>query len=271
MADDYKTLQPIPGEPLHVTAERFYRSPEVLHLSEFAQIGSPSAAVKRIHAIVGHMVSALSALSQRPLTSCLDVGCNGGALTRQLALHFPQTVGIDHSPYLIESAAARYPSISFRVADARQIDIPSACYDVVVCSALIHYLPDWREILTECSRVLRPDGFLLLQFTRAIHPAHSLARAFVASLVGRRRWKKTYTHSMLYIQREKWRLRFRRDHDPIELRAVIDFLPTIRMQAIQLHIPRRFPGLKEDQVGLIAQHCHAESPREPVLCTHCLD
>jgi ubiquinone/menaquinone biosynthesis C-methylase UbiE len=272
MATNYSPHKTISGEPFHIAADRFYCSPTIEHLSPASQVGAPKAVVTRIHSTILHMAGLLPSLSNRALTSCLDVGCNGGALTRILASSFPQTTGIDYSPYLIESATKRFPEVSFRVADARKLDCASASYDVVVCASLIHYLPDWHAVLNECSRVLKPDGFLLLEFSRFIHPAQRLLRGLTASLLGRRTWSKTRMQFREYVNWANWHPSFRHERAifrPID--EVTSFLSSIHMAPIQLHLPRRFPLFLEDQVGIIARHSNAAGLYERLVCSRCLD
>jgi 2-polyprenyl-3-methyl-5-hydroxy-6-metoxy-1,4-benzoquinol methylase len=41
--------------------------------------------------------------------------------------------------------------------------IPEASKDVVVIFDVLHHIPRWREVLSECGRVLRPGGALFLE------------------------------------------------------------------------------------------------------------
>lgn len=261
MNDDVFKPQFLPGEPVHISAERFYFSPNITDLSDLAQVGSPPAVIQKTHAIVRHMTMTLPALSHRPLSSCLDIGCNGGALTSFLATRFPQTIGIDLSPYLIESASKRHPSISFRVSDARNLDFPPATFDVVVCSALIHYVPDWQAILSQSLKVLHPEGFLLIQFHRSLLPAELLLRGVMASFVGKRSWRRTVQQIQSYVKQKLTHHQV--NANALPLTKVTNYLSSINATVKQLYRPRRLMVFSEDQIGMIVQHGKTKSPLHP--------
>ena len=74
-------------------------------------------------------------------------------------------VGVDLMPEQIELANARgLPGAEFLVMDAAEMGrIDEASKDCVVIFGILHHIPQWREVLRECHRVLRPGGRLLLE------------------------------------------------------------------------------------------------------------
>jgi len=75
-------------------------------------------------------------------------------------------VGIDLSPAMLEIARARAHDIGrdvdLREGDAHQLTFDDGSFDSVVCTFSLCNVPDPDRALAEMSRVLRPDGRLIL-------------------------------------------------------------------------------------------------------------
>lgn len=69
----------------------------------------------------------------------LEIGCGTGTLLA--ALSPANGVGIDVSPRMVEIAAAKHPSLSFRVADAEAFD-PGQTFDFVIVPDVVEHLSD---------------------------------------------------------------------------------------------------------------------------------
>jgi len=75
---------------------------------------------------------------------------------------------VDLSGRMVEAARARVagregPAIRrFERMDAEALDLPTAAFDVVLCSLGLMYMPDPERALAEMRRVLRPGGRLAL-------------------------------------------------------------------------------------------------------------
>ena len=97
----------------------------------------------------------------------LEVGCGSGyGATLLFTLRPRSYVGIDLMPEMIDLALKRtdVPHADFRLMDATDMrPIPDASKDVVVIFDILHHIPRWREVLSECGRVLRPGGKLFLE------------------------------------------------------------------------------------------------------------
>lgn len=124
----------------------------------------------------------------------LEVGCGIGIITELIASQpgVAEAVGIDPSPYLIEQARCRVPSLGFEVADGRSLPFADGGFDgVVFCTALCH-IPEPERALAEAFRVLRPGGTLLVYdgdyatatvALGAYDPLQSCVEAGIAQLV----------------------------------------------------------------------------------------
>lgn len=106
----------------------------------------------------------------------LDVGCANGYSTIRLASQKHIDIrGVDVTPEMIRNARKRLrkqPALSknvrFDIGDIRALKEPDGAYDKVVVVRVLINLPrltDHRRALSECARVLRPGGRLLLSET----------------------------------------------------------------------------------------------------------
>jgi ubiquinone/menaquinone biosynthesis C-methylase UbiE len=91
--------------------------------------------------------------------------------------------GIDFSPAMLALARQRAGQLGrqadLREADALALPFPDASFDTVVCTFSLCAVPDDRQAVAEMSRVLRPDGLLLLadHVAASAWPARAIQRA----------------------------------------------------------------------------------------------
>ncbi len=69
--------------------------------------------------------------------------------------------------------------------DLTDIDLPDACFDVVVCNHVLEHVADWRAALREIRRILRPGGLLVCSFPIDPHLPTVDEDASVADPAGR--------------------------------------------------------------------------------------
>lgn len=112
----------------------------------------------------------------------VDLGCGPGHLTAELARRWPgaTTIGLDSSADMIDAARAKYPELTFDVADAATWE-PDDGVDVVFCNAVLHWLPDHAVLFPRLASFLGPGGWLAVQMPANFgEPTHSLLRDLVA-------------------------------------------------------------------------------------------
>lgn len=98
-------------------------------------------------------------LGDRSLQNCsfLDVGCaNGEYLWTAKSIGFGTVAGIE-----IDASAAKKASVYGEVADDVSKFAPSS-FEVVQIKNVLSNIPDFVDFLSSCLKVLKPDGFLLL-------------------------------------------------------------------------------------------------------------
>jgi ubiquinone/menaquinone biosynthesis C-methylase UbiE len=100
----------------------------------------------------------------------LEIGCGngyGGHLLNQLQ---PKSyIGLDVMEEQIEIARKNYPQCQFIVQDAADLSqFVDASKDVVIIFGVLHHIPEWRKVIDQIRRVLKPSGSLFLEEPRGV-------------------------------------------------------------------------------------------------------
>jgi ubiquinone/menaquinone biosynthesis C-methylase UbiE len=95
---------------------------------------------------------------------CLEVGAGNGSLSAWIADQVgPEGLAIatDLNPDLLKDASGKHLEIrGFDVVDEEPPDGP---FDLVLGRALLHHLPQRRDVVAKMARWVRPGGWILLQ------------------------------------------------------------------------------------------------------------
>lgn len=100
--------------------------------------------------------------------SILEIGCGYGDLAMEILqeespFHY---VIVDVSrTYLLhtkKTMLANDPRVSYIQADAQVLPLACGLFDAIICSEVIEHLPDDLKAASECYRVLKPGGTLVL-------------------------------------------------------------------------------------------------------------
>ena len=86
----------------------------------------------------------------------LDLGCGDGQLTQRIAAAGARVVGIDASPQMVEAARGR--GVKADKGPAEKLPYPDHIFDAVFSNAVLHWVREQDEMLSEVRRVLRPGG-----------------------------------------------------------------------------------------------------------------
>jgi trans-aconitate 2-methyltransferase len=112
----------------------------------------------------------------------VDLGCGPGTLTATLAPRWPDAriSGIDSSPEMISRAVEAGDPISYAVGDVRQWT-PESDVDVVVCNAVLQWVPGHEELITRWAAELPAGAWLALQVPGNFDaPSHEAMREVAA-------------------------------------------------------------------------------------------
>lgn len=95
----------------------------------------------------------------------VEVGCGNGFGAELISALRPRSyAGFDLMPEQVRLAERRgLEGARFFVGDATAIDLPAGCADVVVVFGVLHHIEDWPRAVSECRRILRPTGVLVLE------------------------------------------------------------------------------------------------------------
>jgi trans-aconitate 2-methyltransferase len=114
----------------------------------------------------------------------VDLGCGPGNLTAALAQRWPgaTVTGEDSSPEMIDAArASAAENLEFAVGDVRDWR-PEHPVDVIVCNAVLQWVPGHQELLPRWAEHLAPGGWLAFQLPGNFdQPSHAIIREMARS------------------------------------------------------------------------------------------
>jgi SAM-dependent methyltransferase len=104
----------------------------------------------------------------------LDVGCGTGYGVAELAQRARFVSGVDVAAEALTYARAHYPLANAHFVQATAATLPFAdqAFDLATAFEVIEHLSDWRSLLAEARRVLRPDGVFLVSTPNKLYYAH---------------------------------------------------------------------------------------------------
>jgi ubiquinone/menaquinone biosynthesis C-methylase UbiE len=110
--------------------------------------------------------------------SALDIGSGAGYGVAELAHHAHQVTGVDVAAEAITYARANYVSSGAHFVQASATALPFAAhsFDLATAFEVIEHLVDWRRLLAEARRVLRPEGVFLVSTPNKLYYAESRAK-----------------------------------------------------------------------------------------------
>jgi ubiquinone/menaquinone biosynthesis C-methylase UbiE len=94
----------------------------------------------------------------------LEIGCGRGGFAARLAASGGRVTGADYSSSAVAVAASSFPDcgVTWVVEDIQKLSFGDATFDYAFSCETIEHVPDPRRALSELSRVLKPDGTLIL-------------------------------------------------------------------------------------------------------------
>lgn len=137
--------------------------------------------------------------------SILEIGCSTGKMAESYYNICSSYVGCNISDLAILKAKQKnLAKTKFICCDAHELPFKNSEFDVVVVSSLLHHL-DLETILSEISRVLRKDGFLVFREPLGINPIFNLYRFLTPNV--RTDDEKPFTLKDIFLIKSRFRLR----------------------------------------------------------------
>lgn len=139
----------------------------------------------RTHLITDALTRLIPAAQNRTV---LDAGCGNGYFTNWLHERGGAVTGIDGSAQMIVHAKSSYPNLNFTVCDLLQpIPEPDHKFDLILANMLLMHMSDVTVFLSECRRLLKPDGQLIFS---VLHPCFNqpttrLYKSWLDKLLGK--------------------------------------------------------------------------------------
>ena len=143
-----------------VTAARYWETMEQFDRADFNQ--PTGGALARRQSVSRRRLRAIAALlGKDPATArLLDVGCSRGLFVEAAAHSGFRAEGVEPAPRL--AAAAREAGLNVHTGLLEEQRFPAESFDAVTLFEVVEHLKDPRSLLSECHRILRPGGILLL-------------------------------------------------------------------------------------------------------------
>ncbi|WP_150266884.1 class I SAM-dependent methyltransferase [Paenibacillus tepidiphilus] len=133
--------------------------------------------------VSGFGQSLIDLLNPQPGEQIIDYGCGTGDLAAAIAERGAAVTGIDASPEMLAAARAKYPDLTWVLADGQRYRA-AAPADAVFSNAALHWLPDAEGAASSIAASLRHGGRLVAEFGAAGNIASvtaALPRAFAAA------------------------------------------------------------------------------------------
>lgn len=110
----------------------------------------------------------------------LEIGCGVGAVAAHLSnKHGMQIIATDADPEQVQLAKSHFgehENLRFFHTDATDLPFENADFEMVLSLNVFHHIDDWRCVLSEVNRVLKPNGYFVF---------HDLAYSKLATTIFR--------------------------------------------------------------------------------------
>lgn len=97
----------------------------------------------------------------------LDIATGGGHVALKFAPYVQHVTVLDAAPEMLVQArgflAAQGAQVDYIVGDAEHLPVAEEAFHLITCRIAPHHFPDVFAFVRECARLLKPEGYLLVQ------------------------------------------------------------------------------------------------------------
>ena len=128
----------------------------------------------------------------------LEVAIGTGRIAIELALRGANVVGIDISQAMLNQTKSKiqalgiYQKVKLVAGNAYTLPFAKGSFDKCVCINALNHIPNTRRVIQEISRVLKPGGILVINFTNLWSLYFPIG--LIVNLRNRSWRNKVYTH-----------------------------------------------------------------------------
>jgi ubiquinone/menaquinone biosynthesis C-methylase UbiE len=120
-----------------------------------------------------------------PPAGILDFGCGTGEIAAAIGKMDYQVTACDFAEEMIAVARSNYSDTAVKwvrlESDWKRLPFADESFDGIVASSVFEYLDNVQQVAAELSRVLRPDGVLLLTVPNPHHVVRKIERRLRAT------------------------------------------------------------------------------------------
>lgn len=113
--------------------------------------------------------------------SILDLGSGYGRLTSEYARKFIHCYLIDASTKLLTQSQKycnQFKNLTLKTGRLEKIPLPDDYLGVILCVRTLHHLDNLDQVFHEIKRVLKPNGWLILEFANKVRFKNTLRALF---------------------------------------------------------------------------------------------
>lgn len=157
-------------------------------LAKFSELAhrwwDPESEFRPLHQINPLRLDWIQSMAELSGAKVLDVGCGGGILADSMARKGADVLGIDLAGKSLRVAQLHAlesgtPNVRYREVSVEALaDEQPNSFDVVTCMEMLEHVPDPNSVVSACSRLVRPGGWVFFS------TLHRNAKAFLQAIVG---------------------------------------------------------------------------------------
>jgi len=114
----------------------------------------------------------LSLIKSKKAKNLIDIGAGFGRLVSVYAPLFQTCLLIEPSEKLLAEAKKsnrKYQNLSFKESYVEKLPVEKESFEVALMIRVAHHLQDLEAMITEVKRILKPNGYFILEFANKMH------------------------------------------------------------------------------------------------------